>query len=867
MRRRLSVLSVCFISLVITSCGGGGGGGGGAPATEPGPTEEPPGEEGENETPTPPGSLLTGPETFDIYGWKSASLAFQIDASSGVACDSNLFTLSSSDTTVFDPSSLSLVAQDDQCTIDFTPRYDISGEFDFTVALKEDASSGKQFSTKITANPSVEVLGQRNSTENASLTFGLYNPKAIARVMVDGKKVTYIADTFNNRIVGYHGVEPGPGVPHQFALGQPNLSSNVTGFDPTKELQYPDDVYATTDYVAVADSAYNRVLIWKTHPTTSGVTPALVLGQADMSSTSANRGGGLTQNSLSRPESVFILGQRLFVGDKNNDRVMIWNDLSTAVNGQDADIVLGQANFVSRSNAITASNLNDPEAIHSDGTHLFVADYTNNRVLIWDDVNNLSSGLAADRVLGQADFASATAQAASASSLRSPSGIFATGSKLIVSQLLSNSRVSIFNYDSVLDPFVDGEDADYVLGRSNLTSSTNLARDAGGIGNPFSPFVDEDKLYVPDSNNRIGVWNDIPAANGDPHDGVIGQKNLAGNSSNVNHSSDISFETNHSHRTEKYLTVTDWANHRVLVWLNPGDKAKKNAPDIVIGQPDLSSANPNHDGISAKTLNAPTSAYIYNDSLIIADSGNQRILIFNKIPTENFAAADVVVGQPDFTSNGQGRSASTLSNPRYAFYDGTYLVVVDQNNNRVLIKNGLPTTNGESFEVGVGVSNLTSSGTSYYTPEQAIIHDGKLIVVAAGLNNFGGVLIWNTVPTVTGTAFDIRIANSQSFGATPSASSVYDARGLTVHNGNLYVADSSWNRILRWDGIPSTNNQAAVEVFGQANFTSNAQNSNGLGLYSLDFPIRIESWPKGLLVPDADNARVLIWHDDGLANR
>ena len=36
--------------------------------------------------------------------------------------------------------------------------------------------------------------------------------------------------------------------------------------------------------------------------------------------------------------------------------------------------------------------------------------------------------------------------------------------------------------------------------------------------------------------------------------------------------------------------------------------------------------------------------------LYVADTQDNRILIYNKIPTTNNAAADVVVGQPNFTS-------------------------------------------------------------------------------------------------------------------------------------------------------------------------------------------------------------------------
>ena len=47
-------------------------------------------------------------------------------------------------------------------------------------------------------------------------------------------------------------------------------------------------------------------------------------------------------------------------------------------------------------------------AVYSDGTHLFVADYDNNRVLIWNNIPT-SNGQAANMVLGQPNMTSSLA--------------------------------------------------------------------------------------------------------------------------------------------------------------------------------------------------------------------------------------------------------------------------------------------------------------------------------------------------------------------------------------------------------------------------------------------------------------------------
>jgi hypothetical protein len=53
--------------------------------------------------------------------------------------------------------------------------------------------------------------------------------------------------------------------------------------------------------------------------------------------------------------------------------------------------------------------------------------------------------------------------------------------------------------------------------------------------------------------------------------------------------------------------------------------------------------------------------YTDGNKLFVADILNQRVLIFNSIPTSNGASADVVVGQPNFTSNSSGTTANTLN--------------------------------------------------------------------------------------------------------------------------------------------------------------------------------------------------------------
>ena len=61
-------------------------------------------------------------------------------------------------------------------------------------------------------------------------------------------------------------------------------------------------------------------------------------------------------------------------------------------------------------------------------------------------------------------------------------------------------------------------------------------------------------------------------------------------------------------------------------------------------------------------------------------------MIWNSVPTANGEAADVVIGQADFTSTGAGASATQLRNPDGVNFspDGNKLIVADAGNNRIL---------------------------------------------------------------------------------------------------------------------------------------------------------------------------------------
>ncbi|MCX6117952.1 MAG: hypothetical protein NT027_10445 [Proteobacteria bacterium] len=96
----------------------------------------------------------------------------------------------------------------------------------------------------------------------------------------------------------------------------------------------------------------------------------------------------------------------------------------------------------------------------------------------------------------------------------------------------------------------------------------------------------------------------------------------------------------------------------------------------------------NNGGISASTLNFPQGIYSDGTNLFVSDASNNRVLIWNSIPTASGTAATGVFGQPDFvasSANSGGYSATSLYAPYGLTGDGTKLFIGDINNYRILV--------------------------------------------------------------------------------------------------------------------------------------------------------------------------------------
>ncbi len=96
--------------------------------------------------------------------------------------------------------------------------------------------------------------------------------------------------------------------------------------------------------------------------------------------------------------------------------------------------------------------------------------------------------------------------------------------------------------------------------------------------------------------------------------------------------------------------VTDKVNNRVLIW-NSLPSGDGQSADVVLGQPLPTTSSANYGGVGDRSLNSPSTSIIVQNRLFVADSGNHRILVWNAVPTADFATADQVIGQPSLFTN------------------------------------------------------------------------------------------------------------------------------------------------------------------------------------------------------------------------
>ena len=606
-------------------------------------------------------------------------------------------------------------------------------------------------------------------------------------------------------MVGQFSNYESPLIPY-YDKGDTNNGPNRLG------IESPQDTLLDTvnHRLFVADQLNDRILVYQLNAGTDffdDYIPDYVLGQPDF----LTDGHNTTIDGLSYPTSLAYDSTReyLFVADYQNSRVIVYDvDPLTIANGADAINVLGQDDFTSGSEGIDEYSLYQPTGLAlntgSPPTSLYVADTYNNRVVAYNIGDGISNGEAAVTVFGQPDFVTDTA-GTTQTTMDSPSH---------VEYVPSASSIYVADYDNnrVLRFGIAGGAATQVLGQVDYVSSVDTQFDkAGGLYYD----VTRDDLYVSSwGDSKVLYFDDVTGkSNGDPADAYLGDGNQDADNNSISYPERLSMDEANA---RLYVTTGD----RVMIFSVPGIVSEENA-EWVLGQynesgtPVFDKNEANNGPNSYSFSNANEVVLDRNNNRLFVADGNNRILAFDLNENHLFDnyIADYVLGQDDFASTGTAStSASSISR--------VYGLEYDHNNDRLFASDS----------------------------------DAHRILV---FNNMDGVLSDN-MP-----ADNVLGQSNFTNGTSATSISRLNYPGEIAYDGDnekLYVSDEGNNRVVVYDVDPGTisNGSDAENVLGQGNFTSS---SSGTTSTTMDNPnsVSYDTTREKLFVSDRNNNRVLVF--------
>jgi DNA-binding beta-propeller fold protein YncE len=757
----------------------------------------------------------------------------------------------------------------------------------------------------------------------------------------------FVSDRANHRVLVFNLNPDGTPVDYfaDYVLGHTDFTTTVQGsaqnrFNTPLGVAYN----ATDDLLYVSDSSNNRVVVYDVRPAGSGsqslcgvsttgisngMNASCVLGQPDFATNSSSA----TQNKLYVPTSSFYDSgnQRLYISDSFNNRVVVYDvrpegsgsqslcgESTTGIaNGMNASCVLGQPDFTTVTAGTTQSVMRNPwsTVVDTANNWLFVSDYNNNRVLLFDvrpegsgsqslcgeSTTGIANGMNASCVLGQTDFTTLTLDSTQSKMFR-PVGldIKASANILFVSDY-GNNRVLLFDIrgegsgsqdlcGTSTTGIATGMNASCVIGQSNFTAnSASAAALSSAPGVTYNP--SNNRLYVSEQgNNRVSVYNIGDLANGMAKEDVIGQQEvdytyeppatfttsainnngtIVPNSVGLRGAKDLAIDTVH-HR----LFIADTINSRVLVFnLNTDNTPIDYVADNVIGQPDFATLTP---AVTSTGLNFP-SGMVYdssNDRLFVSDQGGTRIMVFNTSVITDGMAAINVIGQTTFTSNtNTGTHAMNEVNTArgLALYESggsQYLYVADDA--RIMIFDITTLSDGPT---AVHVLSYFDFGCPFMTnntvcnPTGIAIDQDRNLAYVADTDSYR-VMVFD-IETVDDLEPAVYVLGQPDFDTSnvPSITdTAFDPSGIALNTETqmLFVSDLNQHRVAVFDVSTITNNEPMIAVFGSSDFTSVVNATSRTGLHNTQ-GLALDPDQHRLYVSDYGGSRVMVYEIANLA--
>ncbi len=680
----------------------------------------------------------------------------------------------------------------------------------------------------------------------------------------------------------------------------PNLAEARSLFRPNSVAV---DTSADPPILYVADTGNHRVLAWRDATLSQMARPAdLVIGQRDFDSSAPlniTAAQGFT-SALWAPTSVAVDGEgNLFVADAGNNRVLRFPKPFEQPEGEPicADLVIGQpdlrSNLPNRSSSAsappTASSIktnassiggvqNASLTFDAEG-NLWFSDSGNHRILRYPaeavrGPSNTQEGgaeIAADLVLGQTDFNTATANPGGADPARGDR--LRRDSIRFGGPLAFDSQGNLFYADDLArvlvwqPPFENGKAAARIVGLyierpgaeplpkvNNYTFGFQLGQSGSTAifaGGPQGLWCAGDFLFVADTYNHrivrfdpVATWPAEDPVEGQispPMSAVFGHDDF--NSGTVNRW-EFAEPTAESFQrpvagvfAAGRMFLADQGNHRVLVHPYDADNQMPQPAEFALGQMEFALRSPNLiEGreLSGGTLPVvsgnqtvqlglgPAMAIHYPENpdepphLYVADPGNNRVLAFwDALRFQAGTVADLVLGQV-----GQSRSLvnSPFNNPSLPTRTGLFLpssVAVD--------------AEGNVWVADTGNGRLVRFPRPFDRWEN---HQEADLVL--------GQPDFETPPE-----------------GEPKRDRMYRPVSVALTaSGKVVAADLAHHRVLVFDG-PFENGKPATLVLGQADAESSAAGSE-LSQMNLPLGVAVDAQER-IYVADANNRRLLVF--------
>ncbi len=549
----------------------------------------------------------------------------------------------------------------------------------------------------------------------------------------------------------------------------------------TTLFDHPSGLASDGTNLLLVDRGNNRILVWNTAPTSSTSAPDFVLCQSSTTSTAS----GIGLNQCNWPSDAVVTSTgKLLVADSDNGRILVWNSMPTST-GQSASF------------AIDLGSDSWPWGVWSNGTKVIATLTGMAQIKIWNTFPSSGSQNADITITGD-----------TINCLGTPRGVMSNGTAIITGdhngKCAEHSVAHVFtswptsssaavSYDIVPEnsnyawPHGTFDSttgkmyllSKYLLEYDGVPSTSQAAKTAGTKIANLTPFEGGDggdvevvkgNLYVTEYNgNRLAVFLGIPTATSKASF-YIGSPGLDSSKQNeaVN-----TLHTNYMITNPQVVVVggsmaisSDF-DRRIYVWktIPASDGAK---PDLVWTTQNQHDSNP----LLAMDFQPDSSAGAigYDGKAIYAAAGEKTFVIWQGIPTKTTDLPILNI------SNSIG--SVTFSGALRVAVDSKYFYILDSDAEKIYVWIGLPASSSDSpdFSISAKLNRIRSDGTW---------------LVGTSLYIKPHILIW-AVATLK--------ANVVTSGKVSGIQMNLPADALTS-NGALFVADTSFHRVLVWNSV------------------------------------------------------------------